>query len=218
WNLSLDSRLHQLRRAFSAASRWLAWSAAGLPTLAVYSGSAASRGHCGFCDLCGGATSGLRRQSAFEESDGKHVQERPGSARLWCRFACSMTRQLCEEARAVGNFAAEVFPDGLAHVGEGSPHAEIHCCSTSGRVCEDGNVFAGVIGGRPARVRITTVVCGDHQQIGKTEQRQKVAQHAVKLFERFGKSFHVFAVAVQHVEVHEVAENQSVFSFFRGCG
>ena len=59
------------------------------------------------------------------------------------------------------------------------------------------------------------MVRGDHQQVGKAEPRQKVCQQAIKLFQRFGEPFHVFPVAIQHVEIHEVAKNQPPFPLLR---
>ena len=118
----------------------------------------------------------------------------------------------------MGNDAAEIFGDGLPHIGQRVAYAEIHASTISRRIGEDRDIFARVVGRRPTRIRIATVVRGDHQQVGKTEQRQKFSEHVVEFLERFSKPLDVLAVAVKHIEVHKVAENQSVFSLLRRSG
>jgi len=60
----------------------------------------------------------------------------------------------------VGDFGVEDFGDGLAHVGKGGARAERGALDGWG-IGEDGDVFAGVIGGGPAGVGVAAVVGGD---------------------------------------------------------
>ncbi len=47
---------------------------------------------------------------------------------------------------------------------------------------------------------------------------KKGIQQAIEFFQRFRESFYVFAMPVQHVEIHEIAENKPVLSLaHRGC-
>ena len=46
--------------------------------------------------------------------------------------------------------------------------------------------------------------------------REERAQPGVEFFEGFCEAFHIFAMAVEHVEIHEVAENQT-FRRSRDC-
>src|ERR1700751_1956820 len=117
---------------------------------------------------------------------------------IWLRSRAGLPGGFCgpqgvEEASPVGNRRAKIFGNGLAHVREGVAHTEI-CSSTASRgVGENGNIFARGFRPPPARVRITAVVRGDQQQIGKAEQRQEISEHAVKLFKRFLDPFELLA-------------------------
>ena len=73
-----------------------------------------------------------------------------------------------------------------------------------------------MVGGLPARIGIAAVVRGDDQQVVVGKQRQKIAQHRVELFQRFREAFDVFSMAVQHVEIDQIAEDQSVGTFVHG--
>src|SRR5712692_5292000 len=114
-----------------------------------------------------------------------------------------------EEARAAGNSSAEVLGDGLSHVGESVADAEWRARNISGSEGEDGNVFARVVGGGPARIRIATVVGGEQQEIGGAELGEKRSEKRVEFFERAGKAFDVLAMAEEHVEIHEVGKDET---------
>jgi len=116
--------------------------------------------------------------------------------------------------------AAEVLRDGLAHVGERRTGAEIaqgaireNGLRYGRRVGEDGDVFARVVGGFPARVGIAAVVGGDHQEVVASEGCEKLSELRVEFLERAGESFDVLAMAVEHVEVDEVAEDEAGWAF-----
>src|SRR5579864_2547885 len=70
-----------------------------------------------------------------------------------------------EEARAAGNSSAEILGDGLSHVGESVADAERRARNVSRSESKDGNVFARMVRGGPARIGIATVVGGEQQEI-----------------------------------------------------
>src|SRR5713101_8074323 len=110
-----------------------------------------------------------------------------------------------EEARAAGDSSAEILGDGLPHVGESVADAERRARNIPGSEGEDGNVFARMVRGGPARIRIATVVGGEQQKIGCAELSEK----RVEFFERMRKAFYVLAMAEEHVEIHEVGKDQT---------
>src|SRR5713226_1945733 len=114
-----------------------------------------------------------------------------------------------EEARATENSSAEILGDGLSHVGKSAADAERRARNISGSKSEDGNVFARVVGGGPARIRIATVVGGEQQEIGGAELGEKRSEKRVEFFERARKAFDVLAMAEEHVEIHEVGKDQT---------
>src|SRR5713226_4330146 len=114
-----------------------------------------------------------------------------------------------EEARAAGNSSAEILGDSLSHVGESVADAQRRARNISGSEGEDGNVFARMVGSRPARIRIATVVGGEQQEIGCEELRKKRSEKRVEFFERAGKPFDVLAMAEEHVEIHEVGKDET---------
>src|SRR6266550_3894670 len=65
---------------------------------------------------------------------------------------------------------------------------------------------------RAARIGVASMVRGDHQHVGETQQRQELRKQAVKFFQRSCKSLNIFPVAVQHVEIHQVAKNEPAFA------
>src|SRR5713226_9606660 len=121
-----------------------------------------------------------------------------------------------EEARAAGNSCAEILSDGLSHVGERVTDSE----RGAGRIFwsegEDGNVFARMVGGGPARIRIATVVGGEQQEIGCTELRKKRSEKRVEFFERARKAFDVLAMPEEHVEIDEVRKDQTAGTLAQG--
>src|SRR6266705_1201027 len=130
-------------------------------------------------------------------------------------FVTSLSRGLCElasdfiqEALAVRNRSAEILRDGLSHIRQSVTHAQIYARSSSGRIHHDRHVFARVVRGLPAWIGIASVVCRDDQHVGETQQRQKVRQHDVKFFQRLGESFDIFSVAIEHVEVRQICEDE----------
>src|SRR5712692_11115941 len=88
-----------------------------------------------------------------------------------------------EEARAAGNSSAEILGDGLSHVGESVADAERRAGKISGSKGEDRNVFARMVRGGPAGIRIATVVGGEQQEIGRAELCKKRSEKSVEFFE-----------------------------------
>src|SRR6266849_2349746 len=118
-----------------------------------------------------------------------------------------------EEARATENSSAEILGDGLSHVGESVADAERRARNIPGSEGEDGNVFARMVRGGPARIRIATVVGGEQQEIGGAELGEKRSEKRVEFFERARKAFDVLAMAEEHVEIHEVGKDQTGGAF-----
>src|SRR5260370_15970567 len=118
----------------------------------------------------------------------------------------------------MGNRSAEILRDRLPHIRQRVPHSQIYARPASRRIRQNRHILPRMICRRPAWIGIAPVVRGDHQHVGETQQRQKHRKHAVKFFQRFRESLNVFPVAVQHVEIHQVAKNESALAFAnRGC-
>lgn len=72
---------------------------------------------------------------------------------------------------------------------------------------EERNIFTSMIGARDSGV--TTVVCGDKQEILGGKGREKSLQIPVELFESSAIALRIVTVAVAHIKVNEVDEDQS---------
>ena len=79
------------------------------------------------------------------------------------------------------------------------PRFALRC---AGAVGEDWDVFAGVICCWIHGIGIAAVVGGDYQQVIGTHRLEERAKEGVELFQGFCETFYVFAVAVEHVEIH----------------
>ena len=67
-----------------------------------------------------------------------------------------------------------------------------------------------MVGRGPSRIGIAAVVRGDQQQIGcSLSALRSGPSSSIELLERSREAFHVFAVAVQHVEIDQVREDQA---------
>src|SRR5258708_985544 len=77
----------------------------------------------------------------------------------------SFKRNQRQEAFAVRNCAAEIFGDGLAHVGQRVTNAEADAVPPSGAVRHNGYVFSRMIRSRPRGIGIAAMIGGDHQQV-----------------------------------------------------
>src|SRR6266851_1528061 len=136
---------------------------------------------------------------------------------LWRRLR-DLAGDLAQEAFPVRNRGGEIIGDGLAHVRQRIAHAQIHTGSTTRGIHDDRHVLSRMVRRRPAWIGIAPMVRGDHQHVGETQQRQELRKHAVKFFQRFCKSLHILPVAIQHVEIHQIAKNESALAFAnRGC-
>ena len=109
------------------------------------------------------------------------------------------------------NYAAEILGDGLAHVGEGGADAEIDAGGQTRRVSQDRDIFARVIGGGIDGVGIAAVVGGDDKQIGFLQSGEERAEERVEFFEGAREAFDVFAMAVKHVEIDEIREDEAAW-------
>ena len=104
---------------------------------------------------------------------------------------------------------AENFRDGLAHVREGGARAEIRAGIAARAVGEDRDVFARMIRGGIYGIGIATVVRGDDQQIGRMQGGGERTEERIEFLERAREAFDVLAMAVEHVKIHEVGEDQT---------
>src|SRR5579859_5754387 len=86
---------------------------------------------------------------------------------------CRSLSEVAEETGSVRNCACKILCDSLSHVSERFAHAEVHGGARLGRVGQDRDVLARMVGGGPSRVGITAVIRGDHQQIGGLQKRQE---------------------------------------------
>ena len=109
---------------------------------------------------------------------------------------------------------AEVVGDGLADIGEGGAVAEAAGVPQGGGEGEQGDVLAGVIGG--SRGRVAAMVGGDEQQISGAEGSKEIGDPEIDGFEGLRVAFRVVPVAVKHVEIDEIDENEAVGMILEG--
>ena len=103
---------------------------------------------------------------------------------LATRFLAEFT----EETGAVRNRAAEIFGDGLAHVGERRADTEIGAARARPGRTRDRDVLARMIRRRIHGIGIATVIGGDQQQVGRTQSSKERAKQRVKFLERTSRS------------------------------
>src|SRR6266851_370205 len=95
----------------------------------------------------------------------------------------SLLRKLGKKTPAMGNGAGEILGNRLPHVRERRAYAEIHAGACVRRVGQNGNIFARMVGGGPARIGIAAVVCSDHQQIGALQQWKESCEQLIEFLE-----------------------------------
>src|SRR5260370_9145814 len=127
-------------------------------------------------------------------------------------FITSLPPHLAQEALAMRNCPAEVLRNGLSHIPQRVPNSEVYAGAASRRIRQNRHVLPRMIRCRPSRIGVASMVCGDHQHVRETQQRQEVRKQTVELFERFCESLNVFPVAIEHVEIHQVAKNESALA------
>src|SRR5258707_15750923 len=71
---------------------------------------------------------------------------------LPCYFTASLLLQLAQEASSMGNRRTEILSDGLPHIRQRIPHAQVHACPASRRIRQNRHVLPRVVRRRPARV------------------------------------------------------------------
>ena len=121
-------------------------------------------------------------------------------------MACNLLIQKALPCKPFSVNAEEIHHRG-GNIGEGPSGAEILPCLALA-VHEHGGVLAGVVGGGGGGV--TAVVGGDDEEVILTQGGDEVGEPAVELGQRGGVALHVVAVAVDHVEVHEVGKADAV--------
>src|SRR5882762_6817720 len=117
---------------------------------------------------------------------------------------------LRQKTRSVQNRSSKIFRNRLPHVRQRRPHSQIHSRSEPRRIRNDRHILPRMIRRLPTRIRIAPMIRRNHQQIAARKLLQKIAQHLIKLFQRLCESLHILAMPIQHVEIHQVAEDQSV--------
>ena len=76
-----------------------------------------------------------------------------------------------------------------------------------GLISENRNVLAGVVGGWRDGIGIAAVVGGKQQQVAWLERVAERAQQLIEFFQRARESFHVLAMAIKHIEIHQIGKN-----------
>jgi len=76
-----------------------------------------------------------------------------------------------------------------------------------GRICNDRNVFPGMIGARGCGV--VAVICTYRQQIVFAKARQEFGKASVDMFEPAGETLNVIPVSPLHIEIYEVGEYEA---------
>src|SRR6185312_5695134 len=123
----------------------------------------------------------------------------------------SRNREQGREERSAGHQArAEIFGDGLADVGQRGARAQAGR-GAAGGVGQQRRVLAGMVGGGSGGV--AAVVGGEHQKVARSQGGREALQPAVALGQRGGVAGHIVAVAIDHVEVHQVGEDQPARNF-----
>ena len=89
-----------------------------------------------------------------------------------------------------------------------APGGRAPCARHGGAIREDRNVLARMIRRGIHGIGIAAVIGGDQQQIARAHGVQKRAEQRVEFLERTREAFHVLAMAVEHVEIHEIREDQ----------
>ena len=104
-------------------------------------------------------------------------------------------------------FNCEEVGEGCGDVCEGVPRFEV--AGFGFAVGDERDLFAGVIGSWPSGV--VAVVGRDDEQIVLVNPREKSAEPVIEGGERLSVSLRVAAVAVEHVKVAEVGEEERTF-------
>src|SRR6266581_1239259 len=121
----------------------------------------------------------------------------------------SFKRNQRQETFAVRNCAAKILGDGLAHVGQRVTNAEADGVPPSRAVRHNWYVFPRMIRRRPRGIGIAAMIGGDQQQVARRHGSQQRREKNIEFFQGPGKSLHVLPVPIEHVEIHEVRENEA---------
>ena len=70
------------------------------------------------------------------------------------------------------------------------------------------NLFSRVV--RAAKGWIVAVVGCDNDEVFGPNRREEIPQPAVELFQSFAVSRYISSMAIKHIEVHKVHENEAV--------
>ena len=100
---------------------------------------------------------------------------------------------------------AEMVGDAGADVGEGFPPSD-RLRQDAGSEGEDGNEFASVV--RPLERRVAAVVCGGNGEVAGPQHGLELRQTGVEGLERRGIAGNIAPMAMEHVEIDEVGEDE----------
>ena len=56
------------------------------------------------------------------------------------------------------------------------------------------------------------MIGGQNEEIARAEQRKITSERGIEFLERASEAFHVLAMAVEHVKIDEIAEDQAVLA------
>src|SRR5260370_30726823 len=107
-------------------------------------------------------------------------------------FITSLPPHLTQEALPMRNRPAEVLRNGLSHIRQRVPHSQVYAGAASRRIRQNRHVLPRMIRRPPSRIGLASIVCGHHQHVGATEQRQEVRTQTSALFKRFCGSLNLF--------------------------
>lgn len=100
---------------------------------------------------------------------------------------------------------AEMSCDGFADMGEAVGDAEGAAAKRRAEH-QDRHALARVVGAAPGR--IAAMVGGQDHHVARFQPAVEIGQACVEGFERGGIAGHVAAMAVKHVEIHEIGEDE----------
>ena len=103
--------------------------------------------------------------------------------------------------------AGQVVVDGSGDVREAPADAQVHAALHGLSGHQQGDMLPGVV--RAVMGRIAAVVGGDHEDVLILHEGQDVWELLVEALQGLRVPLHVPAVAVEHVEVHQVGEDEA---------
>lgn len=118
----------------------------------------------------------------------------------------------------VPDFACKVLYCGSGDVRKRGARAKRRASFPSRAERQDWNIFARMI---RAGIRwVASMVRREDHQIPLPHRSDQFRQTCIKVFQRFRIAFHIVAMAVKHIEIHQIRKNKRTFislQIFEGC-